>query len=79
VRKILIVEDEFIEANNLRLILERAGYVVCGIAPSVPIAMGFLEKDDPDLVLLDIYLKGRQTGVDLAKVLNEKGKAFVYL
>ena len=78
-KKVLIVEDEFIEANNLRLILERAGYAVCGIAPSVAIAMGFLEKDDPDMVLLDIYLKGRQTGVDLAKVLNERGKAFVYL
>jgi len=78
-KKILIVEDEFIEANNLRLILERAGYAVCGIAPSMAIAMGFLEKDNPDMVLLDIYLKGKQTGIDLAKVLNEQKKAFVYL
>lgn len=79
VKKVLIVEDEFIEANNLRLILERAGYTVCGIAPSVAIAIGFLEKDNPDMVLLDIYLKGKQNGIDLAKILNEQGKPFVYL
>ena len=35
--KILIVEDQFIEANNLRLILDRAGYAV------VPIAASFVE------------------------------------
>jgi hypothetical protein len=33
--KLLIVEDEFIVANNLRLVLENANYMVCGIAASV--------------------------------------------
>lgn len=77
--KILIVEDQFIEANNLQMILERAGYLVCGIARSVPIALKILEKETPDIVLLDIFLQGSLTGIDLAKILKEKNIAFVYL
>src|SRR6202012_3709029 len=78
-KKVLIVEDEFIEANNLQLILEKAGYDVCPIAFSVLAALRVLETDKPDLVLLDIFLKGQRTGIDLAMILREKGIAFVYL
>jgi two-component system, NtrC family, response regulator HydG len=78
-KKVLIVEDQFIEANNLQLILERAGYKVCGIARSVHVALSYVEKDKPDLVLLDIFLQGNRTGIDLAKILREKKIAFVYL
>ena len=77
--KILIVEDQFIEANNLQMILERAGYSVCSIARSVPIALKIIEKEEPDLVLLDIHLQGPLTGIDLAKDLRQKNIAFVYL
>ncbi|HEY5823895.1 MAG TPA: sigma-54 dependent transcriptional regulator [Cyclobacteriaceae bacterium] len=77
--KILIVEDQFIEANNLQMILERAGYEVCGIARSVPIALKLIDREKPDLVLLDIFLRGPLTGIDLAKTLREKNIAFVYL
>jgi two-component system response regulator HydG len=77
--KILIVEDQFIEANNLQRILESAGYKVCSIARSVPIALKIIEKENPDLVLVDIYLQGDLTGIDLAKILAEKGIAFVYI
>ena len=77
--KILIVEDQFIEANNLQLTLERAGYNVCGIARSVPIALKLLDQELPTIVLLDIFLQGPLTGIDLAKTLREKNIAFVYL
>lgn len=77
--KVLIVEDQFIEANNLQMILERAGYRVCGIARSVPAALKIIELEHPDLVLLDIYLQGPLTGIDLAKKLKESNTAFVYL
>lgn len=77
--KILIVEDQFIEANNLQMILERAGYAVCGIARSVAIALKKIEQETPDLVLLDIHLQGDLTGIDLAYHLKEKNIAFVYL
>jgi DNA-binding NtrC family response regulator len=77
--QILIVEDEFIVANDLRLILEKAGYRVCGIAASVEEAQAIIIKNRPDLVLLDIYLKGKLTGIDLARQLREQYIAFVYL
>ncbi|HEX9513911.1 MAG TPA: sigma 54-interacting response regulator [Puia sp.] len=77
--KILIVEDQFVEANDLRLMLEKAGYTVCGIARSVPKALEILKEEKPGLVLLDIFLKGRLTGIDLAKQLREENIAFVYL
>lgn len=77
--KILIVEDQFVSANDLQLILTKAGYEVCGIARSVPIAQELIKKEKPGLVLLDIFLKGKQTGIDLAKQLGEENIAFVYL
>jgi DNA-binding NtrC family response regulator len=77
--KILIVEDQFIEANNLRLILKKNGYSVCTIARSVPEALMIIEKEEPLLVLLDIQLDGPLTGIDLAKILVEKKIGFVYL
>lgn len=77
--KILIVEDQFIEANNLQMILERAGYHVCSIARSVPEAIEIVEKENPNIVLLDIHLKGKLTGIDLAKILRKKNIPFVYL
>jgi two-component system response regulator HydG len=76
---ILIVEDQFIEANNLKGILVDAGYSVLPIAHSVADAHLVLERNTPDLVLLDILLQGKLTGIDLAISLREKNIAFVYL
>jgi len=77
--KILIVEDELIVAKDLEYMLVNAGYSVIGIAVSVVKARQMIEAEIPDLVLLDIYLKGDLTGIDLAADLNEKNIAFVYL
>jgi DNA-binding NtrC family response regulator len=77
--KILIVEDEFIIANDLQMMLERAGYNVCGIAPSVVKALELITSNQPDWVLLDIYLNGAQSGIDLAGQLTEMGIPFIYI
>lgn len=77
--KILIVEDQFIEAKSLNVILTNAGYSTCSIARSVNTALSIIEKEKPDLVLVDIFLQGEGTGIDLGKILNEKNMAFVYL
>lgn len=78
-KKVLIVEDQFVEAHDIQLMPERAGYEVCGIARSVAIAQEIIIKENPTLVLLDIFLKGKQTGIDLAKQLKEDNIAFIYL
>jgi DNA-binding NtrC family response regulator len=77
--KILIVEDKFVEANYLRLMLTKAGYTVMGIAHSVVQAQELIHKEKPDFILLDIFLKGKLTGIDLAKKLAEENIPFVYL
>ena len=77
--RVLIVEDEFVEANYVQLILEKGGHSVMGIARSVNNALKMLEKEVPDIVLLDIFLNGPTTGIQLARLLNERGIAFVYL
>ncbi|GAA4312106.1 hypothetical protein GCM10023149_07340 [Mucilaginibacter gynuensis] len=78
-KKILIVEDEFIVANDLAIMLEKAGYDVCDIADSVEEAREIIARQKPQLVLLDIHLKGTLTGIDLAKQLVDEQIAFVYL
>ncbi|WP_338872590.1 sigma 54-interacting transcriptional regulator [Spirosoma sp. SC4-14] len=78
-QSVLIVEDQFIEANDLRLMLHKAGYRVTGIARSVPNALELIGQEKPDVVLLDIFLKGPLTGIDLAKQLKDDSIPFIYL
>ncbi len=77
--KILIVEDKFLEADYLRQMLTKAGYQVTGIAYSVVQARELIGRDRPDFVMLDVFLKGKLTGIDLARELSEENIAFVYL
>src|SRR5476651_236178 len=77
--KILIVEDEFIIASDLRMILEGAGYEIAGIAASVPKALEIIKLKRPAWVFLDIYLSGKLTGIDLAKILVKMNIPFIYV
>ncbi|MCV2485175.1 sigma-54 dependent transcriptional regulator [Flavobacterium sp. SH_e] len=77
--KILIVEDEFIVANDLKIMLQKAGYQVVGIASSVVQARKLIEDKSPDWILLDIMLKGNLTGIDLAWELREMNLPFLYI
>jgi transcriptional regulator with GAF, ATPase, and Fis domain len=76
---ILIVEDEFITADDLQLTLEGAGYRVTGVAVSVQEAREMIRRDKPGIVLLDIHLKGKLSGIVLGKELKEERIPFVYL
>jgi hydrogenase-4 transcriptional activator len=78
-KKILIVEDESLVGHHLKLILTSAGYKVTGISESVNEALTSIDEQKPDLVLLDIHLKGVLNGIDLARKLTERNMAFVYL
>jgi two-component system response regulator HydG len=78
-KKLLIVEDVFVEANNLRIMLKKAGYQVCPLADSFDEAMEIIAREKPDLVLLDIFLKGDRTGIDLAGFLKQQNIAFIFL
>jgi DNA-binding NtrC family response regulator len=77
--KILIVEDQFVEANHLRLMLKKAGHSIIGMARSVTDAKYYIAQEKPELVLLDIFLSGKETGIDLAEKLKEDNIPFIYL
>jgi len=77
--KILIVEDEFIVANDLKIMLKKAGYQVTGIASSVQQARKSIQEKRPDWVLIDIILKGDLTGIDLAWELRKINLPFLYI
>jgi DNA-binding NtrC family response regulator len=78
-KKVLIVEDQFVEANDLKLMLQHAGYEVCGLARSVDGALELYHSEQPSLVLVDIFLKGSRTGIELGKFLAERSTPFIYI
>ncbi|OXE99558.1 response regulator receiver domain-containing protein [Flavobacterium araucananum] len=78
-KRILVVEDQFIEAHDLQLILEKANYEVIAIARSVDQALEQIELEKPDLVFVDIFLKGSKNGIDLAKILKENHIGFIFI
>lgn len=64
---ILIVEDEMIAAASLALDLQRSGYQVAGIAVSGTQALQKISALKPDLILMDILIKGEMDGIQLVK------------
>jgi two-component system, sensor histidine kinase len=64
--RILIVEDETIVALDMRCRLEGFGYQVCGLAATGPMAVQLADEHRPDLVLMDIKLKGEMDGIEAA-------------
>jgi len=70
--RILIVEDEPLIARNLQQILLAKKYVVSGIVYDQVLAIDKLAQKETDLVLLDINLNGKFSGLDIAEILFKK-------
>ena len=64
--KILIVEDEMVIGANISLQLSSLDYEVTGIVPRGEEALLHVKQNPPDLVLLDIQLKGKLDGIETA-------------
>lgn len=69
---ILIVEDEGIIADNIASRLLKSGYRVAGIADSAEEALRKIPEAKPDLVLMDIHIKGSLDGIETTKKLRER-------
>lgn len=70
--RILVVEDESIVAKDIQKSLEKLGYEVPATASSAASAFEKLEELQPDLVFLDIKLKGDQDGIHIAEHIRER-------
>jgi PAS domain S-box-containing protein len=64
--KILIVEDEVIVAKEIEDTLLRIGYDVCSIVNSGEKAIQKAEEELPDIILMDVHLKGKMDGIEAA-------------
>lgn len=64
--KLLIVEDEPNYSDTLEMFVEQLGYTVVGIASNGIMARELFTQGKPDLILMDINLKGSISGIDLA-------------
>lgn len=69
--KILIVEDEPIVSKYIEACLKNSGFEVAGIYTSGEEAIENIDKNAPDLVLMDINLNGQMSGTDAAVVIKE--------
>ncbi|MFV9550508.1 LytR/AlgR family response regulator transcription factor [Algibacter sp. PT7-4] len=69
--KILIVEDEMIIAANISLQLTTLGYEVTGLVTRGEEALMHIEQHQPDILLLDINLKGNIDGIETAKIMQK--------
>ncbi len=70
--KILIVEDESIVAKDIQNSLKKLGYSVIGTISSGEKAIEEIEVEKPDLVLMDIMLKDKMTGIEAANIIKER-------
>jgi len=69
--KILIVEDEMIIGAKISMQLTALGYEVTGLVPRGEEAVLHVKVNKPDIVLLDINLKGKIDGIETAKQMYE--------
>ncbi|WP_016776485.1 LytR/AlgR family response regulator transcription factor [Anaerophaga thermohalophila] len=77
---VLIVEDEIMIAEDIAMRLDEVGYETKGIVDNVDEAIVWLEEQRPDILLVDISLKGDKTGLDLARLINERFQLpFIFL
>ena len=70
--RVLVVEDEAIVATDIRKILDNLGYEVVGTASSGKTAIQKAKENKPDLVLMDIVLKGKMDGIEAAEQIRQR-------
>jgi CheY-like chemotaxis protein len=73
-KKVLIVEDESIVAYDLEVQLQSAGYQVVGSVDTGAEAVRRALSGDQDLILMDIRLKGDETGIEAARRIQARRK-----
>ena len=77
--KILLVEDESIEAMDIKQTLESFGYEVPYVASSGEIAIEKAPAILPDLILIDIILNGKINGIQVANEIEKLNIPVIYL
>lgn len=77
--KILIVEDEPSYALELQMIVDELEYDVLATVDNAKSVFKVLEKEQPDLILMDINIKGEVNGIEVARRIEEKGIGIIFI
>lgn len=77
--KILVVEDEMIIGAKLSMYLTDLGYEVTGLIPRAEEALLHLKANTPQMVLVDIRLKGNMSGIALAEILQRQDIPVIFI
>lgn len=78
-RRVLIVEDEALIAWTLSTMIEDLGMAVAGMAATADDALAQAEALKPDLILMDIRLKGEKSGITACRLIRERSNVPVIL
>jgi AmiR/NasT family two-component response regulator len=70
--RVLIVEDEALISLDIKRLLSNSGYVPVGVASSYDQAMRAIGTSAPDLVLIDIHIRGSADGIEAARDIRRK-------
>ncbi len=76
-KKIYVVEDDAVAAKLFQQYIEKMGYQFAGCADNAETALHQIRQLQPDLVLMDISLKGVIDGIEAAERLHADGKVAV--
>ena len=69
---VLVVEDESIVAKDIQLSLKRLGYNVLGIANNGEDAVALSRDLNPDIIIMDIMLKGKINGIEASEHIRKE-------
>lgn len=72
--EVLIVEDELINAKILQEFLESKGYKILDVVTTGEAAIDYVGKKKPDLILMDIELDGKLSGIEAVEHINKNEK-----
>lgn len=70
--RILIIEDEWLIAEDLKLVLQRLGHEVIGIVMSGEDGIIVTGDERPDLIFMDVQLEGDIDGIEAALCIRQK-------
>lgn len=78
--QILIVEDDIVQIINIEQILdELGGFEIIGICKDGNSVLKLIDTYSPDIILMDIKINGLLTGLDVSRIIKEKGIPTVFM
>ena len=69
---VLVVEDESIVSKDIQHSLKKLGYNVVGSSATGEKAIELARQENPDIILMDIMLKGEMNGIETADIIRQE-------